>query len=219
MREIDDEQSLSFGRSSGYIDVMQNVAFRSDRDKDHIRIMEGVAWSDYLRIMRERGDHSAPRIAYLEGRLEIMSPSQPHEGIKSRIGGLVETWCLEREIEFDAFGGWTLKDKRVARAIEPDECYVFGPPRGATRPDLAIEVIWTSGGLDKLEIYRKLRVREVWVWRQDELTAQVLRDLAYEPVSESQVLPGIDLRQLAGFLDQPTMSAAIRAYRELLRKA
>ena len=34
-----------------------------------------------------RGDHSAPRFAYLEGEVEIMSPSQTHEGIKSMIGG------------------------------------------------------------------------------------------------------------------------------------
>jgi Uma2 family endonuclease len=202
-----------------YIEVMHTVALRSNRNKDHIEILEGVAWSDYLRIMRERGDHSAPRIAYLEGRLEIMSPGQPHEWIKSTIGCLVEAWCLERGIEFSAFGGWTLKDRKVARGVEPDECYVFGMPRGATRPDLAIEVIWTSGGLDKLQIYRKLRVREVWIWRRNELTAHALRDLFYQPVSESQILPGIDLGQLAGFLDQPTTSAAIRAYRDLLRKA
>lgn len=35
------------------------------------------------------------------------------------------------------------------------------PPNGTARsnsdrPDIAVEVIWTSGGLDKLEIYRKL---------------------------------------------------------------
>src|SRR5262249_9644779 len=117
-------------------------------------------------------------------------------------------------------GSWTLQDQAVARAVEPDECYLFvGPREEATRPDLAIEVIWTSGSIKKLEIYRKLAVREVWIWHRGKLTAHALReDEIYEPVSESLVLPGIDLSQLAALLDQPTTSAAIRAYRDALRK-
>ena len=92
-------------------------------------------------------------------------------------------------------------------------------PDEATRPDLAIEVIWTSGSIKKLEIYRKLRVREVWIWHRGKLTAHALRGEIYEPMSESLVLPGIDLQQIAGLLDQPTTtSAAVRAYRDLLRK-
>jgi len=45
-----------------------------------------------------RGDHSVPRISYLGGEIEIMSPSRTHEAIKSLIGRLLETYCLEREI-------------------------------------------------------------------------------------------------------------------------
>jgi len=101
---------------------------------------------------------------------------------------------------------------------QPDGCYVFGQARKARRPALAIEVIWTSGSINKLEIYRKLGVREVWIWRRGELAVCVLRGETYEQVTESRVLPGIDLPQLVSLLDQPTASAAIRAYRELLRK-
>lgn len=181
-------------------------------------VLHDVSWSDYQRIQRVRGDRSSPRIAYIEGELQIMSPSQSHERIKSVIGSLVEVWCLERDIEFTTLGSWTLEKKRLKRAVEPDECYVFGPRRAASRPDLAIEVVWTSGGMDKLEIYRKLGVAEVWVWRRGKLTPHVLRGESYEAAVQSEVLPGIDLPQLAGLLDQPTTSAAIRAYRDLLRK-
>jgi Uma2 family endonuclease len=132
---------------------------------------------------------------------------------------LVEVWCLEHDIEFTTLGNWTQQDERVARAVEPDECWVFGESHDeGERPDLAIEVIWTSGSIKKLEIYRKLAVREVWIWRRGELTAHALRDEMYEPVSESRVLPGIDLRQIAALLDQSTTSAAIRAYRKALHK-
>ena len=186
------------------------------RKEDHYVVLDGASWADYQRVLEVRGDHSAPRIAYLEGRLQIMSPSEDHEAVKSFIGCLVEVWCLERGIDFTPLGSWTLEDKAKDRGIEPDECYVFGP-RGPRRPDLAIEVIWTSGGLNKLEIYRQLGVREVWIWRRGELTPHVLRGEYYEAANESAVLPGIDLRQLAGLLDQTT-GAAIRAYRDLIRK-
>jgi Uma2 family endonuclease len=80
-------------------------------------------------------------------------------------------------------------------------------------------VIWTSGGLDKLEIYRKLGVREVWVWRRGRLTVHALRGESYEQIAASEVLPGIDLDQLLSCLDRPTTSQAIRAYRKLLAGA
>jgi Uma2 family endonuclease len=199
------------------------LALEPDRDdrphEDHFVVLRDVTWSDYQRILEVRGDHSSPRVAYLEGRLEIRRPSGSREEIKSLIGRLVEVWCLERGTEFTAVGSWTLEDKTADRGVEPDECYIFGARRGALRPDLAIEVIWTSGGINKLEIYRKLGVAEVWIWRRGELTPYVLRGDSYEATAQSAALPGIDLRQLASFLDQPTTSAAIRAYRDLLRGA
>jgi Uma2 family endonuclease len=87
-----------------------------------------------------------------------MSPSRTHAEIKSYIGCLVEAWCLERSVEFTPYGSWTLKSKQEKRGAEADECYVFGPnPKRKSRPDVAIEVVWTSGGIDKLKVYRKLR--------------------------------------------------------------
>ena len=146
-----------------------------------------------------------------------MSPSRTHESIKSLIGCLVETYCLERNIEFNTFGSWTIEDKALERGVEPDECYVFSGASDPTRPDLAIEVVWTSGGINKLDVYRALDVREVWYWRKGRITPFVLRTATYEEFAASEALPEIDLTQLAGFLDRPTTSAAIRAYREALR--
>jgi Uma2 family endonuclease len=67
--------------------------------EDHFVHLHGVTWADYERILEIRGDKSAPRITYLEGTLEIMSPSLPHDSIKSTIGCLVEVWCLEHDVE------------------------------------------------------------------------------------------------------------------------
>ncbi len=82
---------------------------------DHRVFLREVAWEDYQRLLEIRGDHSAPRYTYLEGDLEIMSPSKTHEAIKSMIGRLVEVWCLEKGIEFCALGSWTLQNKQARR--------------------------------------------------------------------------------------------------------
>jgi Uma2 family endonuclease len=187
--------------------------------EDHFVHLHGVSWEDYERILAIRGDHSAPRIAFLEGELEIMSPSSNHELIKSHIGCLVEAWCLEGDVEFNAVGSWTIGEKRKKRAAEPDECYVFGPMAGRKVPDLAIEVVWTWGGIDKLDIYRKLGVREVWYWRKGEITPYRLQGMRYRRIASSKVLPGIDSAQLASFLGKPFASQAIREYRAALRRA
>lgn len=180
----------------------------------------GVTWADYLRLLRVRGERSKPRLTYVEGTLEIMSPSRTHDSIKSYIGCLVETWCLERKVEFSPVGSWTIKSKKDERGAEADECYVFGEdPKRKHRPDLAIEVIWTSGGIDKLNVWRKLRVPEVWFWRKGRIQVYVLRGIAYEPAASSGALPGIDLDELVSFLDRPTASRAIRDYRETLRSS
>jgi len=187
--------------------------------QDHIVLLRNAAWSDYQRLLEMRGERSVPRIAYLEGALELMTPSRTHEWLKSLIGRLVEVWCLERGVEFNAYGSWTLEDKEAERGAEPDECYVFGEVSNPQRPDLAIEVIWTSGGLDKLAIYRALGVREVWFWRKGRLTIHALRATGYQEIGGSEVLAGIDLVVLASFLGRPTASHAIREYRAALQIA
>ncbi|MBC7793721.1 MAG: Uma2 family endonuclease, partial [Clostridia bacterium] len=95
------------------------------------------------------------------------------------------------------------------RGLEPDECYIIGN-RKKTRPDLAIEVIWTSAILDKLEIYRGLDVREVWLVRDGVVEAHELVDGSYKRVTHSIAFPKLDLTLVMQLLDEPTMSDAMR---------
>jgi Uma2 family endonuclease len=157
------------------------------------RFVWRVGWAGYKALMALRGDTSGPRISYLDGSVELMAPSKNHESIKSRIGRLLETYCLARNIRVEPVGSWTLEDDTEEAAAEPDECYCFGPSQDRERPDLAIEVVWTSGGLNKLEIYRRLGVREVWWWKSDVLRVSELVDGAYVPRERSVHLPDLDL--------------------------
>jgi Uma2 family endonuclease len=193
--------------------------FRTHDDtpkEDHFVFLRDVSWDDYERILAIRGDKSAPRISYLRGTLQIMSPSRDHESIKSLIGRLVEAWCLDRGLEIMPVGSWTLKEKREDRGAEPDECYIFGTEH-RDRPQLAIEVEWTRGGIDKLEIYRKLGIVEVWVWQKGVIHVHVLRGERYEEVAASELLPDLDLNLVASLLDRPTLTQAVRDLRAAAR--
>jgi Uma2 family endonuclease len=198
-----------------YIESMLALPLTEHDDRaseDKIVLLRGATWADYQRHLEMRGDRSAPRLAYLEGVLEIMGPSLTHETLKSLIGRLIEVWCLERGVEFKTCGSWTLEKKEENRGVEPDECYVFGDKSDPERPDLA-------GGLDKLNIYSKLNVREVWFWRRGRITVHVLRGETYSEVPQSEILADIDLVRLVSFLDRPTTSQAMREYRASLQRA
>ena len=120
-------------------------------------ILHGVPWSHYEVMLALRGDAPVPRLTYLRGELELMRPSQDHERIKKLIARLLEVYALAKTLPLNGFGSWTLRDAPGERGAEPDECYVLGDARGRDRPDLAIEVVWTSGALDKLAVYAPKR--------------------------------------------------------------
>ncbi len=186
--------------------------------QDQMVLLYDATWADYQWLLELRGDRPVPRLAFLEGVLELVRPSKEHEAVKSLVGCLVEVFCLERGVEFSPFGSWTLESKEAGRGAEPDECFIFGRREGeVTRPDLAIEVIRSSGGLDKRDLYRKLGVKELWFWKRGRFSVYVLRDGDYQERRASEVLAGIDLDELGAFLDRPTASQAMREYAAALR--
>lgn len=181
-------------------------------------VLHGVPWSHYETHLALRGEASTPRIAYLDGELELRSPSKHHERNKSYIGRLLEAYALERGLDLSPYGSWTLKSAPRQSGAEPDECYLVGPDQGRERPDLAIEVVWTSGGIDKLEIYARLGVEEVWFWKDDRIEVHLLRGDRYERAERSALFPELDIPLLCSFLDRPTALQAVRAFREALRR-
>lgn len=179
-------------------------------------VMYGVPWAHYEAQLALRGDASVPRISYLDGAMELMSPSKQHERVKSYIGRLVEAYALARGIDLSPYGAWTLREAPKRAGVEPDECYLIGPDQERDTPDLVIEVIWTSGGIDKLEAYRRLGVQEVWFWKDDAIQVHVLGEGGYQTVRSSACLAGLDVDQLCSFLDRPTAMQAVKAFRAAL---
>ncbi|MGC1248835.1 MAG: Uma2 family endonuclease [Spirulinaceae cyanobacterium] len=66
-------------------------------------------------------------------------------------------------------------------------------------PDLVVEVIFTSGGIDKLQFYKRIGVPEVWFWEDGLLKIFCLRE-EYEQVNHSELLPKLDIALLSRYI-------------------
>jgi Uma2 family endonuclease len=175
-------------------------------------LLHGVSWDVYVQLGE---DNPGLRLTYLDGELEIMSPSDHHELDKTMLARLLEAYADERDLELNGFGNTTFRKRAKKRGLEPDECYVLRPLQGPLprRPDLAIEVVLTSWQIDKLEVYRGLGVPEVWVWRGGAIQVHVLGQDRYERRERSALLPELDLVRLASFVRRRDQVRAVREYR------
>ena len=181
-------------------------------------ILHGIPWAHYEIMLAVRGEAPLPRMTFLRGELELMSPSRAHESIKTLIARLLEAYAIEAGLPLNGYGSWTVKSALKERGAEPDECYVLGDIGSKERPDIAIEVCWTSGGVDKLETYRGLDVPEVWFWKEGVIHVHALRSGAYEQVEASVLLPGLDIELVNRYASWSDQSAAVREFLTTIRQ-
>lgn len=191
-----------------------------DIDAEQRVVLNGVTWEQYEALLALFGDDQPGiRVSYLEGALEIMSPSKRHERIKSLMARLVEAYALAADLPVNSLGSATFRSVARGRGVEPDECWFLGDDEAREVPDIAFEVIITSGGLDRLSLYAGLGVPEVWFWRRGEVLIYRLAGTAYERRERSEALPGLDVAGLARFLERPNQTEAVKAFLASLRPA
>ncbi len=85
------------------------------------------------------------------------------------------------------------------------------------RPDLAIEVVVTSGGIDKLTAYERLQIAEGWFWEKGELSLYALGNTGYVKIDRSQVLPRLDIQLLVRCIALSNHLQAIKEFRQFDR--
>lgn len=183
-----------------------------------------VSWEDYESLLAKLENNSHYRVNYLDGILEIVSPSRRHEKVKTNLGTLVERFFYLKRIRYVPLGSSTFRNKAKKAGAEPDECYCLGEEKEV--PDLVIEVVVTSGSANKLEIYRRLGVAEVWFW-ENQLKIYHLRDsgqlpkatvftatYGYELITASELLSSLDIELLERCI---TISDSILAVDEFER--
>jgi len=175
-------------------------------------LIDGMTWREF-KATEQLLDRPGVRLSFLEGILEIRSvPGRIHETIKGRIGALVEAYMEFVELDFVPTESLTLESERGLVKREADKSYELGSDRD--RPDLVIEVVVTSGGLDKLEAYKRLQISEVWFWEKGRLSLYGLEFDGYSELSRSQVLPNLNIDVLAECINLPNHTQAVKLFRQ-----
>ncbi|MEO6861102.1 MAG: Uma2 family endonuclease [Microcoleus sp.] len=113
-----------------------------------------VSWEQFEAIESAFQDIGIVKFFYLAGALQLITVSPEHEIIKKTLCMLLEAYLRASGIRFYAKGGQTLGNRQLGGRKEPDDSYDIGNPK--TVPDIAIEVVITSGGIDTLEFYKRL---------------------------------------------------------------
>jgi Uma2 family endonuclease len=181
-----------------------------------------ITWAQFKLIQHGFADSRSIRLAYYDGVLEIVSTSVDHELIKTIIGALLELYFLEMEIEFFPMGQAT-QEKAEQVSLQPDESYSFGSAK--IIPDLAIEVILTSGNTEKLKKYYLLGVPEVWLWEDGVLDIYLLvmngqlGDRQYQKSSTSKFLPHLDIATLQRCILCTSPLEALKTFRKAFRQS
>ncbi|MBE9251351.1 Uma2 family endonuclease [Dolichospermum sp. LEGE 00240] len=181
-----------------------------EREAEPILISD-LTWREF-KAVDQLIDRPGLRLSFLDGVLEIRKmPEKKHETIKERIGALLEIYLEFLELDFTPTGSVTLKNEFEKVKKEGDKSYELGANR--KRPDLVIEVVVSSGGIDKLEAYKRLQIPEVWFWMNDELLFYSLGNEGYEAVSKSQLLPSLDVDLLMRCVNIENHAQALREFR------
>lgn len=181
-----------------------------EREAEPILISE-LTWREF-KAVEQLIDRPGLRLSFLDGVLEIRKmPGKKHETIKKRIASLVEIYLEFLELDFTPTGSVTLENESEKVKKEGDESYELGANR--KRPDLVIEVVVSSGGINKLEAYKRLQIPEVWFWMNDELLFYSLGNEGYEGVSKSQLLPSLDVGLLMRCIGIENHAQALREFR------
>lgn len=174
-------------------------------------IQSGVSWESFKAIQTGFTNLPGVRLFYYKGELEILSTSPEHEIVKGNIGYLIEDFMLSQGLEFVATGSFS-QEKEAVVSVQADESYCFGTKKPI--PDLAIEIVITSGGPSKLKRYQALEVQEVWFWENGEISIYQLAATGYQKVSESQFIQSINLARLAKCAATESRTQAVKAFRE-----
>lgn len=183
--------------------------------QDRCITLYGVSWDRFLAIATLLENHPV-RLTYLDGTVDIVTPSPEHEELKTTIGYLLEIYLRFIGIRFYGTGAYTLGSRESGVRGEPDESYSLETKKEI--PDIAIEVVITSGGVDKLEKYRRWGVTEVWFYQNRQLFIYHLRSTGYEQVTKSELLPELDLYLLVQCLNIADQYDATIAFSTALRQ-
>jgi Uma2 family endonuclease len=177
-----------------------------------------VSWEEFKGIEAQLKDNRNVRLSYLSGILEIMSPiGEKHEYVKRTLSYLLEAYMRELGIRFYGIGGFTLEEPGYASGTS-DESYCIGSNKET--PDIVIEVIVTSGTINRKELYKPKKVPEVWFWKSNQIKIFRLNGSdEYEEVNRSGFFPNLDPALLLQYIGHPDQYDAVAEFVQAIEKS
>lgn len=191
-------------------------------------LLHDMSWDFYERLLEEVGERHV-FITYDRGKLEIMSPSWKHERYAELLGALARILATELRIPLIGGGSTTFRMKTSKAGLEPDRCFYLQNAlavRGKTEidlsidppPDLAIEIEISRRLADRVEVYRRLGMPEIWCDNGLRLEIRCLVDGDYILSERSRAFPQLsaaqlhDLVSLSDGIDETEWAIDVRAW-------
>ncbi len=186
-----------------------------ETDGDQCVEIRGIDWKGYSTLLRLRRDSSAPRIVYRDGSAWIMSPSLSHERLGERMGQFVVEVVVGIKVPCRIVGSTTFRRKPKRGGIEPDKAFYLANEkrvRGKKKlnlridppPDLTIEAVYSHAADAAIEVYRRLKVPEVWVCDESELVILILQPSGrYAPSARSAAFPFLAAAEIYDWVTRP----------------
>ncbi|MGB7708928.1 MAG: Uma2 family endonuclease [Microcoleus sp.] len=178
-------------------------------------LIDGMSWREF-KAVEQLLSRPGIRLSFLDGVLEIRRmPGRKHETVKQRISTLLDLYLEYAGIDFTPTGSVTLESETGMVKREADLSYELGANREL--PDLVVEVVVTSGGINKLEAYKRLQIPEVWFWENGVFRLYSLGADGYADVDRSFVLPELDIVLLARCINIENHLQAMREFRQAIQ--
>ncbi|MGL5834145.1 MAG: Uma2 family endonuclease [Waterburya sp.] len=165
--------------------------------QDQTLSLAGMSWAEYEKFDSE--EYLGYRVSYFNGVITIVSPSKNHERIAATIAIIVIAYCRKLNLLYFPMRSTRLSNKpNVGK--EPDVSFAFGTDKEL--PDLAIEVIFSSGRIDDLKKYQSIGIKEVWFWQDHKIVFYQLNPNGYKEISTSISLPNLAADTLESFVNR-----------------
>ena len=195
-------------------------------------LLENISWQTFKAMLADMGSSRNTRLAYENGRLEILTPFMAHENSNRVIEGFIGVLCEKLELEIKRSGSLTLTRDDLERGGEPDSSYYIqneyrvinnekidlniDPP-----PDLVLEVEYSKPKVDKFKIYAAIGIPEFWRFNGSVLRIYLLNDGQYIEVEQSPTFGEVPVKEIPRFIQETRINgemATTRAFRAWVRE-
>lgn len=150
-------------------------------------------WAQFKLLQQAFENSQAVKLSFFQNTIEISMPSEAHDLFSRLIFFLIGIYCLEKQIQFIPTGSAD-REKEGEVSLQPDESFYVGDRK--TIPDLAIEIVFSSGNESKLPKYQALEIPEVWFWEDGVFALYSFVNGSYQRISRSRILEALDIELL-----------------------